>query len=211
VKINSIKSSEVRIGKNCKRVSLQRYLVSKVIYEIKEVEFRDLAGLFANQLWLESKANEDPNFKEIYSSELDLLSSILKEVRIDKGLTIRAALKLRTRLTKLERFPVPKRNFKTFKQRFENSVQLHTTRPLGINKKLLPPKAYIGKGYSDKGHAKKTEVDGSPSWQDVASSKTKLELALYDLQEAKTIQDIELLFIEHIFSEEERKQYLTEH
>lgn len=35
-------------------------------------------------------------------------------------------------------------------------------------KRRSPPKAYIGKGYGDKGTARKPELDGSPSWQEVS-------------------------------------------
>lgn len=35
--------------------------------------------------------------------------------------------------------------------------------------KRLPPKPYIGRGYTDKGNRRVVSMDGSPSWQEVAS------------------------------------------
>lgn len=39
--------------------------------------------------------------------------------------------------------------------------------------KRLPPVAYIGRGYNDKGNRRVVTLDGSPSWQEVASSRSK--------------------------------------
>lgn len=37
--------------------------------------------------------------------------------------------------------------------------------------KRVPPKAYIGRGYTDKGNCRDTALDSSPDWKDVASSR----------------------------------------
>jgi hypothetical protein len=34
----------------------------------------------------------------------------------------------------------------------------------------LPPKLYIGKGYTDKGTARNPALDGSPPWQEVGQT-----------------------------------------
>jgi hypothetical protein len=41
----------------------------------------------------------------------------------------------------------------------------------------------IGKGYGDKGTAKNEAVDGSPSWQEVASTASSLERRREELNE----------------------------
>lgn len=45
--------------------------------------------------------------------------------------------------------------------------------------KLLPPKRYIGVGYKDKGNLRFSYYDGSPSWQEIASSSEKTEREIY--------------------------------
>jgi hypothetical protein len=45
--------------------------------------------------------------------------------------------------------------------------------------KLLPPKRYIGVGYKDKGNLRFSYYDGSPSWQDVASTSETTEREIY--------------------------------
>lgn len=40
----------------------------------------------------------------------------------------------------------------------------------GLAKSDFPEESYIGVGYRDKGHSRKVELDGSPSWQELAVS-----------------------------------------
>lgn len=49
---------------------------------------------------------------------------------------------------------------------------VHPMKSQGIPLKEIKPKGYIGKGYTDKGTARNPAKDGSPSWQEVAMSKS---------------------------------------
>jgi hypothetical protein len=151
-------------------VSLQRYLWSRVAYE-KEATFRILGGLLMNQLWLENKASTDREFHDKFKGVLKTSSSLLRELNLSQGFSETAARKFASRIrTELEGFLIPQRNYGQWKQRFDSSVVLSRQKPLGVNKKLLPPKRFIGIGYGDKGTAKKPELDGSQSWQEIAQS-----------------------------------------
>lgn len=161
----------VVIGRRVKRVSLQRYLWSKIVYEPEKVTIRHLYALFINQIWLENKASSDVEFRTKFEKTLEVSSMILKELNLSRGFDFsnlnNLAGKVRSRL---ESFLVPHRNFGQWKSRFDSTVVLSFQQQLGTDLRKVPPKKYIGKGYGDKGTAKKPELDGSPSWQEVASS-----------------------------------------
>jgi len=165
-------TQKVTISKKAKRISLQRYLASKIVYESNKFGLRHLYGLFINQLWLEGKASADPNFREKFGGDLESLSYILKEINFSRGFNPSSLTRLKSKLLKnIPDFIVPQRNFAAWKSKFDSSVVISYQEQLGTPNQQLPPEQYIGKGYGDKGTAKKPELDGSPSWQDVASSE----------------------------------------
>lgn len=168
-------NQKVVIGKGVKRISLQRYLATKVVLLPDKVSKEDLLGLFENQLWCERKALTDKTFKERFGSSLEVLSSLLKDANVSKGLPTRSVRKLSKQfLASLDGFLVPKRNFPQWRQRFGSVVQLNFQQPLGTPNKEIPPKGYIGKGYGDKGTAQNEATDASPSWQEVARADHNL-------------------------------------
>lgn len=163
-------NQEISISKKVKRVGLQRYLCSKAAYEVEKVVLTDLIALFQNHLWLQSKAEVDIEFKQKFGSTLEVLTRLLKELNLASGLTERALRQFGSRLKQdLGSFLFPSRNYAQMKSKFSGTYTPIYHRPLGTPNKLIPPKKFIGKGYGDKGTAKKPELDASPSWQDVAS------------------------------------------
>lgn len=185
----------VKYSKKIKRVSLQRYLITKVFLEADKIRERDLATLFDNQLWLERKCLSDPDFNKKFGISLEELSILLKEINLSQGLTPSALKKLSMRIKQnLSQFLVPTRNYKSFKARFDGHFHLHALKTPQESNKLLPPKRVIGIGYRDKGTARDPAYDGSPSWQEVASSAGQVLLAKERIKNAKSYRDIERAF-----------------
>jgi hypothetical protein len=59
-----------------------------------------------------------------------------------------------------------------------------------VSNRKLPPKRIIGIGYRDKGTARDPAIDGSPSWQEVASQAGQLALAIKSIKGAKSFNAI---------------------
>lgn len=161
--------TQLKYARKAKRVSLQRYLVSKIVHDFDNVSFQDLLVLFDNLLWLQDKAASDPQFNEKFSHPLKVLTKLLKELKINQRTYKRTLRKLRKRfIEELESFYFAKRNYPQIKQRNRDAFRFIMYVPDGTKTSDLPQKLYVGKGYSDKGTARNPALDGSPSWQDVA-------------------------------------------
>lgn len=168
-------SKEVVISPRAKRVTLQRYLLSKLVLEEEKFDLKDLCTLFANQIWLEQKVRTDNEFQQKFGKSLEDLSIILKEINFRQEFTDRALYRLRTRVKDtLDNILLPQRNYVLVRQRYSGLFYLRDPLQPGKDKKLLPQVARIGKGYRDKGTLKNPAVDGSPSWQEVAVHRGSL-------------------------------------
>lgn len=173
----------VQIRKGTKRITLQRFFCSKIAYgkDFSEVE---LAALFHNQLWLQTKSSTDPHFREKFGKELDSLTKILKKVNFGRGLTEGAVSSMKLQLKdQLGDFLFPQRNLPQIEAKLRNAVYTKWRTPQGVEVKRLPPEKHIGKGYRDHGTAKRPEFDASPPWQEVASVSAQLERQLNELRE----------------------------
>lgn len=187
----------IKYSKKMKRVSLQRYLVSKMINEHDKIRERDLLCLFDNQLWLERKCLSDTDFSEKFGKSLEDLSIILKKANFSQGVSIQTLKRMSLELKEnLSGFYVNLRNYSSFKRRFDGHYHLHTLGSSKESNKHIPPKRFIGIGYRDKGTARDLALDGSPSWQEVASSGGQTAMYKEIIRNAKTFKDIERAFIE---------------
>jgi hypothetical protein len=156
-------------SKRAKRVTLQRYLVSKVVYEMEKVTFQDVLVLYDNMVWLQDKAEREIHFRDKFGVPLEVLSSILSGLNLTERTYQKSIRKLsRTFRKQLEGFYLPLRNYPNVQQRQRQAFRFVLNGPLGVELRQLPPKQYIGKGYDDKGTARDSAKDGSPSWQEVA-------------------------------------------
>ena len=165
-------SKMIRISPKAKRITLQRFLLSKFCYFKEELELRDLCCLFENQLWLEKKCLVDEQFHQKFGKSLEDLSICLKEFNLKTGKSDRAIDQFSKRLIKeLPSLILPKRNYKEAKKKCNGLFQLEASKSLGLLKKTVPPPSRIGIGYRDKGSAKDVAFDGSPSWQEVATHR----------------------------------------
>lgn len=198
---------EVKYGRNVKRVSLQRYLTSKVVYEKEKCTPQDILVLYDNQLWLENKVLRDRDFQNKFGNSLEELSRILKEVNWNSGLTSKAISQMSIRIRdRLEGFIIPRRNYGDFKKRFSGLFSVIPAKQPGVPKKALPPETYIGKGYGDKGTLKNPAQDGSPSWQEVASCAGQLALFERRVRDAKNFDELSRVFCDLFYIPEEARR-----
>jgi hypothetical protein len=177
-----MQSKHVLISKKTKRISLERYLLSKVAFFPETVNERDLLALFLNHIDLQEKADREMDFCQKFGSDLESVSIILKGINLTHGVSLRSLTVMSEKVkVVLSHYIVPRRNFEDFKLRFHNSYHLIFREPQGVPTDTLPAKRWIGVGYRDKGSAKDKAIDASPSWQSVATVAAGLERETGDL------------------------------
>jgi len=177
-----MQSKHVLIAKKTKRISLERYLLSKVAFFPDTVNERDLLALFLNHIDLQEKAEHEMDFAQKFGSDLESVSTILKSINLSHGVSKRSLTVMSEKVkVVLSHYIVPRRNFEDFKLRFHNSYHLIFREPQGVPTDTLPAKRWIGVGYRDKGSAKDKAIDASPSWQSVATVAAGLERETGDL------------------------------
>lgn len=185
----------VKYSRRLKRISLQRYLTSKIAYEMDKITMYDLFALYDNQIWLESKCSSDIDFSNKFGRSLEDLSVIMKESNLSRGLNSQVLTRMSTTVKKdLHGFIVPLRNYPSFKKRFSGLFSVRTLKPPEVANRHIPPKRVIGIGYRDKGTARDPAKDGSPSWQEVASRGGQIALAIRRINEAGNLNKIIKVF-----------------
>lgn len=171
----------VQIHKRTKRITLQRFLISKIAYG-EDFSLIELAALFHNQLWLQTKCQVDPHFKVKFGTTLEVIATFLKECNFSRGLQPATISRMKAKALTLEGdFLIPKRNLPNLEAQLRNSISTKWRKPEGVEVSKLPPKQHVGKGYRDHGTAQKPEIDGSPSWQEVGSEFGNLEREINEL------------------------------
>jgi hypothetical protein len=207
-----MQSKHVLISKKTKRISLERYLLSKVAFFPETVNERDLLALFLNHIDLQEKADREMDFCQKFGSDLESVSIILKGINLTHGVSLRSLTMMSEKVkVVLSHYIVPRRNFEDFKLRFHNSYHLIFREPQGVPTDTLPAKRWIGVGYRDKGSAKDKAIDASPSWQSVATVAAGLERETGDLvqnvREAKTGLEA-FAILQSGFEAQEKLEYL---
>jgi hypothetical protein len=207
-----MQSKHVLISKKTKRISLERYLLSKVAFFPETVNERDLLALFLNHIDLQEKADREMDFCQKFGSDLESVSIILKGINLTHGVSLRSLTVMSEKVkVVLSHYIVPRRNFEDFKLRFHNSYHLIFREPQGVPTDTLPAKRWIGVGYRDKGSAKDKAIDASPSWQSVATVAAGLERETGDLvqnvREAKTGLEA-FAILQSGFEAQEKLEYL---
>lgn len=171
----SIAAVTIKFSKKAKRVTLARYLCGKVIFRPDKVTREDLLVMYDNFLHIQDLAKQNENFRNKFGEDLESLARILKGFRVASKTSGLDVAKLGAQMKeKLSKFYYPERNLSGIESRIQSYYSLHPMRSLGKPVKELPPKAYIGKGYTDKGTARNPAYDGSPTWQEIASSNVEV-------------------------------------
>lgn len=167
----SLNKSGIRVTytRGLRRITLQRVLVSKFVYNWERVSFVELIVLYDNLLWCQDKAMQDPNFQEKFGNFLEKLSLVLKERRISERNFHRSLERLSKRIKEAaEGHLIPQRNLPATEKYVSGKFHVLPSKESGVPTRELPMKPYIGIGYRDKGTRRDTARDGSPRWQDVA-------------------------------------------
>jgi len=172
-----LRKTVVKIGRKTRRIYLLRYVLGKMFFKSEnEITLEDIFVLYQVILDCQDLAKKNENFRNKFGSDLESVAIALKSVRLQKlnmieFRSLRRALKKNIKVE----FVLPLRNLSQAKQKLENKYSLVFPISLGIPRELLPPKLYIGIGYSDKGTARNPAVDGSPRWQEVAAHRGEIK------------------------------------
>jgi len=161
----------VTISRRAKRITLQRYLLAKILYEKEKFNIADLGALFENQLWLERKCGTEEDFKKKFGRSLEVLSELLKLINFRVQISEKAINGFRKKLldSELKDFIFPRRNFQSIRTQYGKFYQLSKEYSELYSKiRKVREVRRIGIGYRDKGTRKDPAKDGSPSWQEVA-------------------------------------------
>jgi len=153
-------------SKNVKRITLQRVLCSRLVFEKEKFVLRDLLVIFDNLLVLQDQCLKDEGFRNKFGSSLEELAKILKNSRIGREPTRAGLTALSKKLADLEGFLIPHRNLAHTEKYFIGKYEVRQGVKLGIPNSELPVKRYIGIGYRDKGTARDLAFNGEPRWQD---------------------------------------------
>jgi hypothetical protein len=154
-----------------KQVTLYRNLLARVCYEQGGINLDDIIVLYDLAQKMEEKRQKDKAFDEKYGAWLitrfDFIATLSPQVFpfTYKGNRQEAEEALRPFLPSRQAY------FGWVNNPVRSSpVEIRLRNPLAPPK-ALPQKRFIGVGYRDKGNRRDPAQDGSPSWQQVATSE----------------------------------------
>lgn len=166
-----LKACQIRFSRRARRVNLARWLAGKIVHFPEKVTRNELLVMYDNFLHIQDLAGKDENFQKKFGEDLKTLATILKGFRVSSKTSPVEVKKLGAQIEeKLTKFHYQKRNILPQEDIMRSYYSLHPMRQEGTPLKELPQKRRIGKGYTDQGSARDPALDGSPSWQEVASS-----------------------------------------
>lgn len=164
--------AKVSYDRKLRRITLQRFVCSKLVHRKHEVSFEEILVLYDNMLWCQDKASQDPLFLKKFGEALSKLSNILKGTRFSRRNFSQSLPHLARRIKEdLEHFLLPERNLVGVARYLRGKYHIRPFEQPGTLRRHLPKERYIGVGYKDKGTARDPAYDGSPRWQDVAMNR----------------------------------------
>jgi len=163
-------------SRKIRRITLERYLVSRIVHQVEEVSFADILILYDNLLWLQEKAEKDPGFQQKFGKDLSVVTEILKGTRFSPDSFPTTVRKLSVKFrTSLENFYYPMRNINGVERHLKGLYSVKPHKETGTPREKLKEPRRIGVGYKDKGHRRNEAIDGSPRWQDVTTWREEHE------------------------------------
>jgi hypothetical protein len=173
-----IPGSVVRLAykKGMRRVTLQRVLTSLIVFQPEKVTLQELLCFFDNLIWCLEKVDKDPDFKRKFGETLEVLAKNVAEVRFTLPNFHQDLMKLSLALKEFENYYIPRRNLEGTYRHFRGHFHVLPYKESGTPNSEIPPKGFIGQGYRDKGARKDVAWDGTPSWQEVATSTLMRDL-----------------------------------
>lgn len=166
---DNLGSVQVHYSRRIRRITLERFLASKIAYRVEEICFQEIIILYDNLLMCQDLAIKNPGFSRKFGNSLEELTKILKSFRFNERNFLKTSRKLSLRLKSLENFLIPERNLQGVGKHFVGKVHVRPSSSTGTDKRYLPPVKFVGKGYRDKGTLRNRAKDGSPSWQELSS------------------------------------------
>jgi hypothetical protein len=171
------KGYSVRLRAGVKKVTLLRFLLAKLVYG-KEGEGLSLDEyLVFLELFFSLEGSPDPNLVRKWEYSLKNISILIPELAKVREFPI--VLDEASREAMVNFFwddpilPKPEAYFGLMGQR-----ELRNSFRVQFKESWIPPKRverYIGVGYKDKGSRRFPNLDGSPSWQEVATTLANRE------------------------------------
>jgi hypothetical protein len=154
------------IKKGVNRHKLFRFLLSRIRYSRDGFHLDDYLCLF--QLYFEMIESKDPKFqKRVESLGDESLLDFLTLIRKTQTFPYHPSEQTLGTLDGLPLVYPSRAYFGLERAGWSGYYRLLLSKRL--IQKRIPPKAYIGVGYKDKGSRRVSAIDGSPSWQEVAS------------------------------------------
>jgi hypothetical protein len=162
---------QVFYSRQTRRITLERFLCSKIAWEPEKISFQEILMLFDNLLWCQDRSERDPSFSKTFGKDLESLTKILKNFRFSNRPKFSTIKKLSLQLQELKGdFLFPQRNLLNIAKHFQGKIVVGPGKIQGTDRRYLPPPKFVGKGYRDKGTLRNVAHDGSPSWQELATS-----------------------------------------
>jgi hypothetical protein len=165
------KGYTVRLKAGIKKVPLFRFLLAKMVYGREHEGVSVEEFLVFNELFFDLSDSKDPNLGKKWGPSFVKVSSIIPAMSDISEFPIVLDTESREALKQIflddPILPNPEAYFGLLGNRdLRNSFRVQ------FKSSWIPPKRverYIGVGYKDKGSRRIPELDGSPSWQRVAT------------------------------------------
>jgi hypothetical protein len=179
------KGFKMKIRKGTKRMTLFRYLLSKLLYDSGGLHLDEYLCLF--ELYLQFFESKDPVFISKYGQDLVNITGFIQNLGEQRDFPIHW-----TRESTSEEIEYAQ-SFGTLSLTHDGYFGMRGNRDIkscfrisledSLSPQRFPPQRFIGVGYRDKGSRRELQIDGSPSWQEVGSEFTQLEEAFRGLME----------------------------
>jgi len=185
-----LRGYKVKIRKGHKRITVFRYLLSKLVYDSEEDPVHLDEYLVLMELYFSFWDERDPNFLEkwepLFSETVSFFRKI-SEARsfplgIRKDQRSEISFYLGDLLLKPEAYYGMKGNRdirNSFLIQFEDSIV----------ESRIPSKGYLGVGYKDKGTRRNPATNGTPGWKEVASYFSEKERL--DQEDREALLDVQ--------------------
>jgi hypothetical protein len=166
------KGYRMRIRKGTKKVTLHKFLMAKMLIDEEGLHLDEYIVL--NELHFNLLENQEKDFLNKNSNYLRKSGKLLSLV--SQNLVFPMVIKQKPSETYLSQNEIPtRRQYYGLK----GQRDLRNSFRLILNDTIIHPKIpderYIGVGYKDKGSRRQPNLDGSPSWQEVATHFCNIE------------------------------------
>lgn len=156
------------IKQGTKRMTLLRFLLSKMLYEEEGISIEEYLCIF--HLYYDLSEITESHFVLKNGSNLEKVETILSKLTDNRIFPLILSSGTKDQIeTLLGHFLPSRREFFGLVGQRELSLSFRIVLNDTLVPQKLPPKAYIGVGYKDKGTRRDVSVNGTPGWQEIGS------------------------------------------